>query len=137
MLGCSVLKITMILPTSQMYWMNSFVLLKLEIELRTNLTYYMNFVPETVDILSKFQLYRDWKMFDTITGDILLPALSNCFRTKLFVVVKGSFNNLVPMFHLIPHSVQTPSEIQKTYYLLRTSMNAIERTYILCNQCTS
>ena len=28
-----------------------FVLLKLEIELRTNLTYYMNFVPETVDIV--------------------------------------------------------------------------------------
>ena len=44
-------------------------------------------------------------MFDTITGDILLPALSNCFRTKVFVVEKGAFNNLVPKFHLIPHSV--------------------------------
>ena len=98
-----------------------FVLLKLEIELRTNLTYYMNFVPETVDILSDFQLYRGWKMFHTITGDILLPALSNCFRTKVFVVEKGAFNNLVPKFHLIPHSVQNPSEIQKTYYLLHTS----------------
>ena len=60
-------------------------------------------------------------MFDTITGDILLPSLSNCFRTKVFVVEKGAFNNLVPKFHLIPHSVQNPSEIQKTYYLLRTS----------------
>ena len=96
-----------------------YILSKLEIELKTNLPYYMNFLPDTVDVLTQFELYRYWKIFNMGTGDILLPALCNCFNVQAFIVEKGPFGNFVLKVHVVPHNIQDVNDIERTYYLLR------------------
>ena len=94
------------------------VLLKLEVELRKNLDHYSNYVPGTVDILKQFQLYKDTKVYDTSTGDIILPALCSCFNTEVVIAERDIADNLHVKFH-----IPTTTKIERTYYLLRTGLH--------------
>ena len=97
------------------------ILSKLEVELKSNLPYYTSSLPDTVDIIQQFELHRDCKVLDTVTGDILLPALCNCFQADTFTVEQETFGNFAVRLHILPCNTEHANKMQRTYYLLRTN----------------